>query len=126
LFERGNTPLHDLIPGLSGKIDVDVCSATRYIVKVIGSVKHKALRRYIETGDRQGLPPDCVARLKRLVSALGAAESLDELGTVPGWRLHPLRGELKGFWSLSVTGNWRLIFSWSNGRAEDLDLVDYH
>jgi proteic killer suppression protein len=108
------------------KIDIDVCSATGYIVRVIGSVKHKALRRYIEMGDRQGLPPDCVARLKRLVSALGAAESLDELETVPGWRLHPLKGELKGFWSLSVTGNWRLIFSWSNGRAEDLDLVDYH
>jgi proteic killer suppression protein len=91
----------------------------------IGSVKYKALRRF-EMGDRQGLPPDCVARLKRLVSALAAAESLDELGTIPGWRLHPLKGELKGFWNLSMTGNWRLIFSWSNGRAEDLDLVDYH
>lgn len=91
----------------------------------IGSVKYKALRRF-EMGDRQGLPPDCVARLKRLVSALAAAESLDELGTIPGWRLHPLKGELKGFWNLSMTGNWRLIFSRSNARTEDLDLVDYY
>ena len=93
---------------------------------MIGSIKHKALRRFVETGETQGLPADVVARLRRLVSALGAAENIEELGTVSGWRLHALKGDLKGYWSLSVTGNWRLIFTWSNGRADDVDLVDYH
>ena len=93
---------------------------------MIGSVKHKALRRFVETGDPHGLPPDSIARLKRLVSALNAAESLDELRSVPWWRLHGLKGDLKGFWSLSVSGNWRLIFKWSNGRAEDVGFIDYH
>jgi proteic killer suppression protein len=45
---------------------------------------------------------------------------------LPGWRLHPLKGELSGFWSLSVTGNWRLIARFEGGDAYDLDLVDYH
>jgi toxin HigB-1 len=44
----------------------------------------------------------------------------------PGWRLHPLTGELRGFWSLTVTGNWRLIFRFEDGEARDVDLVDYH
>ena len=93
---------------------------------MIGSVKHKALRRFVETGDPHGPPPDNIARLKRLVSALNAAENLDELGSVPGWRLHSLKGDRRGYWSMSVSGNWRLIIKWSNGRAEDLDFVDYH
>lgn len=93
---------------------------------MIGSIKHKALRRYFETGNSQGLPADSVARLKRLVSALNAAENLDELGSVPGWRLHGLKGDRSGYWSLSVSGNWRLIFKWLNGKAEDLDFIDYH
>jgi toxin HigB-1 len=93
---------------------------------VIGSIRHKALQRFADTGDPRGLPPDCIARLKRLVSALNAAENLDELGSVPGWRLHGLKGDRSGCWSLSVSGNWRLIFKWSNGKAEDLDFVDYH
>lgn len=67
-----------------------------------------------------------VARLRRMLSAIHVAEELAELESVPGWRLHPLKGDLKGFWSLSVSGNWRLVFKWDNGTATDLDLVDYH
>ena len=49
-----------------------------------------------------------------------------KLGYFPGWRLHPLKGELKGFWSVSVSGNWRVIFRFEDGDAFDLDFVDYH
>jgi toxin HigB-1 len=93
---------------------------------VIGSVKHKALARLIETGSTQGLQADLVPRLKRFLTVLNGAESLDEIGSLPGWRLHALRGELKGFWSVSINGNWRVIFRWSKNHAEDLDLMDYH
>ncbi len=45
---------------------------------------------------------------------------------LPGYRLHPLKGDLKGFWSISVSGNWRIIFRFADGDAHDVNLVDYH
>ena len=93
---------------------------------MIGTVKHKALRRLFEQCDGKGLPPEMLKRLKRMVSALHATDDLKLLETVSGWRLHPLKGDLAGYWSLSVSGNWRLLFKWHNGVAEDVDLVDYH
>jgi proteic killer suppression protein len=60
------------------------------------------------------------------LTVLNTADSLDEMRVIPGWRLHPLTGGLKGFWSVSITGNWRLIFRFADGDAYDLDLVDYH
>ena len=93
---------------------------------MIGTVRHKALRRLIDEGNAKGLPPDLVPRLRRLLSALHAADDLVLLESVPGWRLHALKGDLLGHWSLSVSGNWRLVFTWQDGTANDLDLVDYH
>ncbi len=93
---------------------------------MIGSVRHKGLRRLIEAGDGKLLRPDMVGRVRRLLTALHAAEELAELESVSGWRLHPLKGELKGYWSLSVTGNWRIVFKWQSGVANEIDLVDYH
>lgn len=93
---------------------------------MIGSIKHKALRRFFVEGDSRGLAPDQLTRLRLLLSALNAADSLDELGSVPGWRLHRLKGDLRDYWSLSVSGNWRLIFRFINGVADAVDLVDYH
>ena len=45
---------------------------------------------------------------------------------LPGFRLHPLKGDLKGFWAATVRANWRVIFRFSNGGAEEVDYVDYH
>ena len=58
--------------------------------------------------------------------ALDAAATIEQMATVPGWRLHPLKGDLKGYWSLTVTANWRLIFRFQDGDAFELDLIDYH
>ncbi len=93
---------------------------------MIGSVRHKALRGLFETGSPKGLPPDFVPRLRRMLTALHAAEDLKQLETIPGWRLHALKGDMLGYWSMSVSGNWRLFFKWQDGVAEELDLVDYH
>lgn len=67
-------------------------------------------------------------KLNKLLFASETAATIDELGRFPGWKLHPLKGELKGFWSLAVTGNWRLIFRHDEetNRARDIDLIDYH
>ena len=93
---------------------------------MIGTVRHKALRRLVEEGDGKGLSPDMLSRIKRMLSALHAANDLALMETVAGWRLHPLKGNLAGYWSLSVSGNWRLVFKWQDGTANELDLVDYH
>jgi proteic killer suppression protein len=93
---------------------------------MIGTIRHKALRQFFETGVAKGLPVDMASRLKRMLSAMHAAEEVEQLGTIPGWRLHPLKGGRQGQWSLSVSGNWRLVFSWQDGVANDVDFVDYH
>jgi plasmid maintenance system killer protein len=60
--------------------------------------------------------------------ALETAETLEQLGRFPGWKLHRLKGDLKGFWSLTVTGNWRLLFRHNEqtNTASDIDLIDCH
>ena len=67
-------------------------------------------------------------KLRKLLLALETAENPEQMGRFPGWKLHPLKGELRGFWSLTVSGNWRLIFAYDEQAkvARDLDLIDYH
>jgi toxin HigB-1 len=67
-------------------------------------------------------------KLRKLLFAVETAETLEQLGRFPGWKLHPLKGDLKGFWSLTVTGNWRLVFHYDEktNAASDIDLIDYH
>jgi toxin HigB-1 len=65
-------------------------------------------------------------KISDILLAIDEAANPHEVGLFPGWRLHPLKGELKGFWSVSVSGNWRVIFRFEQGDAFDLDLVDYH
>jgi proteic killer suppression protein len=92
----------------------------------IRSIHHKALARLFESDERRGLPADQVPKLRRFLAALDAASTVEEMNAYPGWRLHALKGDLAGFWSVSTTGNWRLIFRFEDGDAFDLDLVDYH
>lgn len=61
-----------------------------------------------------------------MLLALAEAEEVGDLALFPGWRLHSLKGDLKGYWSLSVSGNWRLTFRFEDGDAYDVNLVDYH
>ena len=90
--------------------------------------RHKGLRRLYEDNDPKGVPPASADKLRKLLFALETASDLGQLARFPGWKLHPLRGDLKGFWSLTVTGNWRLVFRFEaeTNSASDIDLVDYH
>ena len=90
--------------------------------------RHKGLKQ-IHAGDNtKGVPAAMADKLRKLLFALETADNLDQVGRFPGWKLHPLKGALKGFWSLTVTGNWRLIFRYDEAAntAGDIDLVDYH
>jgi len=92
----------------------------------IRSVRHRGLQRFIEDDDERGLRRDMVNRLRRILTALLSAETLEELAGPPGWRLHRLTGDRAGTWSISVSGNWRVTFRMDSGDVRDLDLEDYH
>jgi len=95
---------------------------------MIAHFRHKGLRQLPEDGNAKGVSSAMVDKLRKLLFAIETAETLDQLGRFPGWKLHPLKGDRKGSWSLTVTGNWRLIFHYDEqtNTASDIDLIDYH
>ena len=90
--------------------------------------RHKGLRQLYEDGNGKGVPSAMADKLRKLLFALETPETLEQLGRFPGWKLHPLKGDRKGSCSLTVTGNWRLIFRFDQqlNTASDIDLIDYH
>jgi len=92
---------------------------------MIVSFRHKGLRRLYEDDDRRLLPPDLVERIQTILAALDAAGTIDEMNR-PSFRLHPLKGDLKGLWAVTVRANWRIVFRFEEGDALDVELMDYH
>ena len=92
---------------------------------MIGSIRHKGLKRLYEDGDARSIGANMRARVTEILSILEAAETIDE-ADIPGYRLYPLTGNRQGEWSMRVTGNWRITFRFAAGFAEDVDLEDYH
>ena len=92
---------------------------------MIESFKHKGLRQLFEDDNPRGVNAEHVRKLGQILAALYAAQTIEALN-LPTFRLHPLTGNLKGFWSITVRANWRVIFKFANGKAFDVDLVDYH
>ena len=86
---------------------------------------HKGLRRFHERDDTRGLNADHVARIRRVLTALQDAQSARNMD-LPGWRMHRLKGDRRGLWSVRVSGNWRIVFRFADGEAVDVDLIDYH
>ena len=101
------------------------CGATRYYLLMIRSFRHKGVERFFRSGSRAGIQAAHAPRLARQLSALDAATRPEDMNR-PGWDWHPLKGSLSGHWSVSVNGNWRLIFSFENGDAVLVDYQDYH
>jgi len=92
---------------------------------MIRSFKHRGLKRLYERDDRSGLRPDFVDTVQEILTVLDDAASPQELD-LPGYRLHPLKGDLEGFWSVTVRANWRIIFRFEGADAFDVELIDYH
>jgi proteic killer suppression protein len=92
---------------------------------MIGSFKHRGLKRLYERDDRSGIRPDLVNTVQEILTVLDDAATPQDLN-LPGYRLHPLKGELKGFWSVTVRANWRIIFRFQGADAFDVELIDYH
>jgi len=92
---------------------------------VIQSFRHKGLKRLYENGDSKGVPPSYLEKVENIIAVLDRARLPEDMN-LPGFHLHPLKGELKGFWSVTVRANWRIIFRFRDGDAYDVDMVDYH
>ncbi|MCZ0954071.1 MAG: type II toxin-antitoxin system RelE/ParE family toxin [Rhodospirillaceae bacterium] len=88
-------------------------------------IRHKGLRALYERDDARHLPPERVERIREILTALDDAVRPGNLD-LPGYRLHPLRGNRAGFWSVSVSRNYRIVFQFRDGQAIDVDFVDYH
>lgn len=92
---------------------------------MIRSFKHRGLKRLYERGDRSGIRPDLLDTVERILTVLDSAATPQALD-LPRYRLHPLKGDLKGFWSVTVRANWRIVFRFVGEDAFDVELTDYH
>ena len=92
---------------------------------MIQTFKHKGLKRLFERGDRSQVGADLIERIENILATLDAANAPQGLD-LPAYRLHPLKGDRKGFWSVTVQANRRIIFRFKNGDAFDVELIDYH
>jgi proteic killer suppression protein len=92
---------------------------------MIGSFKHRGLKRFYERGDRSGIRADLLEAVERILTVLDAASTPQALD-LPRYHLHPLQGDLQGFWSVTVRANWRIVFRFEGDDVLDVELVDYH
>lgn len=92
----------------------------------IERIRHKGLRRLHEDDDPSGLPAAHARKIARILAALDSAAGIAEIQTMPGWKLHPLKGDRQGRYGVTVTGNWRVTFAVQGDRFTDLDYEDYH
>jgi proteic killer suppression protein len=93
---------------------------------IIRSVQHRGLLRRIEDDDTRELRTDLVKRLRNILAMLISASDMNGVSGRPGWRIHQLKGDRAGTWSISVSGNWRITFDIEQGEICNLNLEDYH
>ena len=92
---------------------------------MIKSFQYKGLKAFFETGSKAGINPEHAPKLARQLLRLDIAKTINDVN-VPGWRLHPLSGDLAGFYSIVVNGNWRITFKFEDDDVVLVDYQDYH
>ena len=98
---------------------------TYIIAAMIQSFKHSGLKAPYDGRTARRVAPAHVEKLRDILAVLDRSRGPNDMN-VPGFRLHPLKGSLAGFWAVSASGNWRVIFRFENGHAVDVDYIDYH
>ena len=98
------------------------CAMLWFMIK---SFKHKGLKQFFETGKKAGIQARHGKKLRMQLAAIDTARVLEDID-LPGFSLHPLKGNLSGIWSMSVSGNWRVTFEFRDGNAYILNYEDYH
>ena len=84
------------------------------------------MARIAERDSARQVPGELAPRLRRILTVLEEAQRPGDVATRPGYRLHPLKGDMAGLWSISVSGNWRVVFRFEDSEVVDVELVDYH
>lgn len=92
---------------------------------MIISFKHKGLQKFYESGSTAGIQNAHKTKLRMILAALDSTQEIDDMN-IPGYKLHPLKGKLKGLWSVTVNGNWRVTFKFENGNIYIVNYEDYH
>ncbi len=92
---------------------------------MIKSFKHKGLQQFFETGSTKGIQTSHSKKLRMQLAALDTAHCIDDVN-IPGYKLHELKGNRKGIWSISVSGNWRMTFEFKQGNTYIVNYEDYH
>ncbi len=92
---------------------------------MIESFRHKGLKRLYDEDDARGVLAEHAVKLRNILARLDASTVAEDMD-LPGFKLHALKGELKGFWAVTVRANWRVIFRFAQGNACDVDYLDYH
>jgi proteic killer suppression protein len=92
---------------------------------MIRSIRHKGLKQLHEDDDPRGVIAEHLVKLRDILARLDAARTVSDMD-MPGFRLHRLKGQLKGYWAVTVRANWRVMFRFTDSEAFDVDYVDYH
>jgi len=92
---------------------------------MIKSFSHKGVKKFFDSGSMAGIQSAHESKLARQLARLNQAKTPADMN-LPGWKLHPLKGKLVGHWAISVSGNWRLIFRFSDGDVFNVNYDDYH
>jgi proteic killer suppression protein len=95
------------------------------IILVIKKFRHKGLQQFFETGSKAGIQAVHAGKLRILLTRLDNVTAPEDM-SAPGWKLHPLKGDLSGYWAVWVDKNWRLTFRFDGEDAELVDYQDYH
>jgi len=91
---------------------------------MIRRIRHKGLAALHQSGATKGVPAALAEKIELILDRLDVATGPQDFGF--GYRLHPLKGELKGFWAVHVSANWRIVFRFDGEDVTDVDLIDYH
>ena len=89
------------------------------------SFQHRGLQALYEKGETRRLPQQHITKLRDILVTLDHSRSSADMN-LPGFQLHPLKGTLRGYYAVSVSGNWRVIFRFEDGHAVDINYTDYH
>lgn len=94
-------------------------------MQMIRSFRHRGLKRLYERGDRSQVRADMIDKIENVLAVLDRAKEPDHMN-LPGFSLHPLKGDLRGFWAVTDRSNWRIIWRFEGTDAVDVELIDYH
>jgi len=115
-FQLPGSSILFFFPTLNG--EPGTCELTK-------TFRHKGLRNLYETGSQKGIRPEHLKCLTLVMARLDASKNPQDMN-LPGLGLHPLKVLFEGFWAVSVSGNWRVIFRFEGDNAVDVDYIDYH